>query len=149
LYFEDDNFTAQRERALEILDRLAAFKPPLYLKFANGIRADRVDKEILKAMKRARVDSLSFGIESGCEATLAQMQKNLRLDLARENVLLAKSLGFLVGANALSVYPGETKEDIAKSLEFFFGLPLDSMAIVTWCHFRARKCGASARRMAT
>ncbi|MCI0476243.1 MAG: B12-binding domain-containing radical SAM protein [Anaerolineales bacterium] len=135
LYFEDDNFTAQRERALEILDRLAVFKPPLYLKFANGIRADRVDREILKAMKRARVDSLSFGIESGCEATLAQMHKNLRLELARENVLLAKSLGFLVGANCIIGYPGETKEDIAKSLEFFFGLPLDSMAIVNLVPF--------------
>jgi anaerobic magnesium-protoporphyrin IX monomethyl ester cyclase len=135
LYFEDDNFTAQRERALEMLHRLAAFTPPLYVKFANGLRADLVDREILEAMKQARVYSLSFGIESGCEATLAQMQKNLRLEQARENVLLAKSLGFLVGANCVIGYPGETKEDIAQSLDFFFGLPLDSMAIVNLVPF--------------
>ncbi|MBI4790098.1 MAG: cobalamin B12-binding domain-containing protein [Chloroflexi bacterium] len=135
LYFEDDNFTAQRERALEILDRLAAFKPPLYLKFANGLRADLVDRELLEAMRRARVHSLSFGIESGCAATLARMQKNLRLDKARGNVLLAKSMGFLVGANCIIGYPGETKADIAESLDFFFGLPLDSMAIVNLVPF--------------
>lgn len=135
LYFEDDNFTVQRDRALEILARLAAHKPPLYLKFANGIRADLVDKEILTAMKKARVYSLSFGIESGCEATLNKMKKQLDLHKARENVLLAKSMGFLMGSNCIIGYPGETASDIEESLQFFFNLPLDSMAIVNLVPF--------------
>jgi radical SAM superfamily enzyme YgiQ (UPF0313 family) len=135
LYFEDDNFTIQRDRALEILERIAAFRPAIYLKFANGIRADMVDREILGAMKRARVYSLSFGIESGCTATLTKMKKNLDLDKARQNVLLAKSMGFLVGANCIIGYPGETVEDVAESLDFFFSLPLDSMAIVNLVPF--------------
>lgn len=135
LYFEDDNFTVQRDRALEILGHLAAHKPPLYLKFANGIRADLVDREILAAMKKARVYSLSFGIESGCKATLNQMKKRLDLQKARENVLLAKSMGFLVGANCIIGYPGETAPDIEESLDFFFSLPLDSMAIVNLVPF--------------
>ncbi len=135
LYFEDDNFTVQRDRALEILDRLAAFTPPIYVKFANGIRADKIDRELLQAMKQARVYSLSFGIESGYPATLKKMKKTLALDKARENVLLAKSLGFLVGANCIIGYPGETPEDIKTSLDFFFSLPLDSMAIVNLVPF--------------
>ena len=135
VYFEDDNFTVRRERALEILDRMAALKPPVWLKFANGIRADRVDRGLLDAMKRARVYSLSFGIESGSPATLARMKKHLDLGQARENVLLAKSLGFLVGANCIIGYPGETVDDIRESLDFFLGLPLDSMAIVNLVPF--------------
>jgi radical SAM superfamily enzyme YgiQ (UPF0313 family) len=135
LYFEDDNFTIQRDRALEILERIAAFKPAIYLKFANGIRADMVDREILGAMKRAHVYSLSFGIESGCTATLTRMKKSLDLDKARQNILLAKSMGFLVGANCIIGYPGETVQDVEKSLDFFFSLPLDSMAIVNLVPF--------------
>lgn len=135
LYFEDDNFTVQRDRALEILGRLAAHKPPLYLKFANGMRADLVDQEILAAMKKARVYSLSFGIESGCAATLSKMKKRLDLHKARESVLLAKSMGFLVGANCIIGYPGETTSDVEESLGFFFSLPLDSMAIVNLVPF--------------
>ena len=135
LYFEDDNFTVQWDRALEILGLLAALKPPLYLKFANGIRADLVDKEMLAAMKKAGVYSLSFGIESGCETTLQKMKKRLDLHKARENVLLAKSMGFLVGANCIIGYPGETASDIQESLNFFFSLPLDSMAIVNLVPF--------------
>jgi len=135
LYLEDDNFTVQRERALDILERLAAFMPPLYLKFANGLRADQVDSELLQAMKKARVYSLSFGIESGCEATLKKMKKALDLGKARENVLLAKAMGFLVGANCIIGYPGETPADVEESLGFFLSLPLDSMAIVNLVPF--------------
>ena len=135
LYFEDDNFTIQRARALEILDRLAAFRPAIHLKFANGVRVDTIDVEILQAMGKARVYSLSFGIESGCSATLSKMKKNLNLEQVKENILLAKSMGFLVGANCIIGYPGETLHDIEESLSFFFNLPLDSMAIVNLVPF--------------
>ncbi len=132
---EDDNFTQDRPRSLEILERLADFTPPLHLKLANGVRADRVDTELLQAMRRARVYSLSFGIESGCPRTLRRMRKGLELGRARESVLLARSLGFLVGANCIIGYPGETLEDIEESLRFFLDLPLDSMAIVNLVPF--------------
>ena len=135
IYIEDDTFTIPRARALDILERLASFTPPIYIKFANGVRADLVDSELLAAMKRARVYSLSFGIESGCEATLKKMKKHLDLERARENVLLAKSMGFLVGANCIIGYPGETLADIEVSMNFFLALPLDSMAIVNLVPF--------------
>lgn len=144
VYFEDDNFTVLRDRALDILERFARLEPPLYLKFANGIRADQVDRELLIAMKNARVYSLSFGIESGSVSTLTKMKKNLDLDKARSNVMIARSMGFLVGSNCIIGYPGETPQDIRESLDFFFKLPLDSMAIVNLIPFP----GTEAREVA-
>jgi anaerobic magnesium-protoporphyrin IX monomethyl ester cyclase len=135
LYVEDDNFTEARDRAFLILERIAALRPRIWLKFANGLRVDRVDRELLLAMRAAGVYSLSFGIESGCPDTLRRMGKNLDLQVARENVLLAKSLGFLVGANCILGYPGDTLGDLDRSLDFFLGLPLDSMAIVNLVPF--------------
>jgi anaerobic magnesium-protoporphyrin IX monomethyl ester cyclase len=143
LYVEDDNFTEARERALLILARIAALRPRIWLKFANGVRVDRVDRELLLAMKAAGVYSLSFGIESGCAETLRRMGKNLDLDLAHENILLAKSLGFLVGANCIIGYPGDSLADLDASLNFFLGLPLDSMAIVNLVPFP----GTAVRRL--
>ena len=96
---------------------------------------DLVDREILTAMKRANVYSLSFGIESGSRNTLARMKKRLSLDKARENILIAKSMGFAVGSNCIIGYPGETVADIEESLKFFLSLPLDSMAIVNLVPF--------------
>lgn len=135
LYFEDDNFTVNRKRAMEILEKLANFNPPIYLKFANGIRADLIDAELLTAMKNARVYSLSFGIESGSPATIQKMNKKLDLRAAKESVALAKSMGFLVGANCIIGYPGESVSDVETSLNYFFSLPLDSMAIVNLVPF--------------
>jgi len=135
IYIEDDNFTLKKDRALYFLDKFASLKPNLYLKFANGLRTDTVNKEILLAMKKANVYSISFGIESGNESTLKKMKKNLNLELSRENILLAKSMGFLVGSNCIIGYPGENIADIRKSMNYFFSLPLDSMAIVNLVPF--------------
>ena len=143
LYVEDDNFTEARDKALAILERMAALRPRIWLKFANGVRVDRVDRELLLAMKAAGVYSLSFGIESGCPDTLRRMGKNLDLHVARENVLLAKSLGFLVGANCILGYPGDTLGDLDASLAFFLSLPLDSTAIVNLVPFP----GTAVRRL--
>lgn len=135
IYFEDDNFTLNKKRALEILDKIAFLSPGIYIKFANGIRADALDRDLLSAMKRAGAYSLSFGIESGCTETLKKMHKRLNIQMAKENILLARSMGFFVGSNCIIGYPGETVHDIEESLKYFLDLPLDSMAIVNLVPF--------------
>lgn len=135
IYFEDDNFTANKKRAYVILDSLIERKLGIHIKFANGIRADGVDGKMLEKMKKAGCYSISFGIESGSERVLEMMKKNLSLKRAKENVKIAKSMGFLVGGNIIVGYPSETVEDIEQSLEFFMNLDLDSMAIVNLIPF--------------
>lgn len=135
IWFEDDNFTANPKRANLILDELIKKDLGIHIKFANGMRADGVDLELLQKMKKAGCYSISFGIESGSERVLALMKKNLSLEKTKENIKLARSLGFLVGANCILGYPGETKEDIETSLDYFMKLDLDSMAIVNLIPF--------------
>ncbi|MCO5141701.1 MAG: B12-binding domain-containing radical SAM protein [Oligoflexia bacterium] len=135
VYFEDDTFTQDPTRAHEILDGLIALKLPLKVKFANGLRADKVDRELLIKMKQAGVYWVGFGIESGSHHTQKLMRKFLDLNLAAKNVQLAKSLGFKTGSNCIIGYPGETKESIRESVNYFFKLPLDSFAVVTCVPF--------------
>lgn len=135
VYFEDDTFTQEKERALAILDGVKQLNLPIYIKFANGLRADKVDRELLLAMKAAGVYWVGFGIESGSNATLELMHKKLDLDRARENVQLAKELGLKVGSNCIIGFPGETKQSIRESVEYFLSLKLDSFAVVTCVPF--------------
>jgi anaerobic magnesium-protoporphyrin IX monomethyl ester cyclase len=135
IFIEDDNFTVNKDRAIEILNRISELPDRPHLKFANGIRADRIDEELLKAMKKAGIYSISFGIESGCKKTLLSMKKNLDLERARTAVILAKAHGLLVGSNCIIGYPGETVNDIRESIDFFLSLSLDSMAIVNLIPF--------------
>ena len=108
---------------------------PIYVKFANGLRADKVSRKLLNKMKDANVYWVGFGIESGSKHTQSLMLKNLDLELAKKNVLLAKELGFKVGSNCIIGYPGETKEDIRESLNYFASMGLDSFAVVTCVPF--------------
>ena len=135
IYFEDDNFTANKSRAHAILDSLIELNLGINFKFANGIRADGLDREILEKMKKAGCYTISLGIESGSSRVLKMMKKNLSLEKVIENVRLAKSMGYLVGANCIIGYPGETYEDIEESLDFFKNLGLDSMALVNLIPF--------------
>lgn len=134
LYIEDDNFTADKNRALELLKVIKKSKIK-YLKFANGVNINIVDEEILKSMKEAKVYSISFGIESGSANTLKKMHKYIDLERTKKMVGFAKSLGLLVGGNCIIGYPGESLADIRYSLDYFFKLNLDSMAIVNLVPF--------------
>ena len=130
IYFEDDDFTNNKPRALEIMRSIRDAKLPISIKFANGLRADNIDEEMMLAIKEAGGYWIGFGIESGSQKVLEIMKKNLDLEVAKKNVALAKSLGFFVGANCIMGYPGETREDMKQSIHFFEKLGLDSCAIV-------------------
>ncbi len=131
----DDNFTFDKDRAILMLDEIIKRKMGVYIKFANGLRADKVDKELLKKMKDAGCYTVGFGIESGSERVLKMMKKKLPLDKVREVIEDAKELGLIVSGNCIIGYPGETKADINESLKFFHELKLDSMAIVSLVPF--------------
>ena len=135
IYFEDDNFTVDRDRAMAILLGIQTRFPGLHIKFANGLRADRVDEEFLRTFRGAGGYWVGFGIESGVERILKMMKKNLDLKVVKENVALAKHLGFHTGANFIIGYPGETWKDVRTSLSFFRSLDLDSLAIVNLIPF--------------
>ena len=137
IYFEDDTFTQDPVRAHELLDAVIALRLPLHVKFANGLRADKVDEALLAKMKQAGVYWIGFGIESGSPHTQELMMKKLDLDLAAENVRLAKRMGFKVGSNCIIGYPGETRDDIRQSIDYFLKLPLDSFAVVPCIPFPA------------
>jgi len=146
IYFEDDNFTADKNRALKILEEIRINFPGLYIKFANGLRADEVDEDILKYIKQAGGYWVGFGIESGCPATLKLMRKNLNLDIAKKNVIIAKKIGLKVGSNCIIGYPGETLQNIEESLRFFEKLNLDSLAIVSLIPFPGTEAHALCKK---
>ncbi len=135
IYFEDDNFTVDRERALVILRGIRDNFPSLFIKFANGLRADRVDEEILSAIREAGGYWIGFGVESGSERVLEMMKKRLDLEKVQTNLARAKKLGFQTGTNMIMGYPGETWADIRRGIRFFRELNPDSLAIVNLIPF--------------
>ncbi len=113
----DDNFTLNKERVLKICDMLSRkdFKD-LELNCNNGIRADRVDKEILSAMRRAGFKYFAFGIESGNEQVLKNIKKGEDLGVIEEALKTSLELDFTVTLFFIIGSPGEDLSKVKESI---------------------------------
>ncbi len=90
------------------------------LKFAtpNGIRIQRTDRELIKLMKKAGWECLVVAPESGSERTLLKMNKNVDPEAIYQKVKEIKEEGLKVHGFFILGYPGETVEDIKKTVSF-------------------------------
>ena len=73
----DDNFTFDIERAKKICRLLIKKRLNLDWWCHNGLRADKLDQELLNLMKRAGCKSIALGIESGDENVFNNINKGL------------------------------------------------------------------------
>ena len=112
----DDNFPLIKDRALHLcrLIKESGMKG-LALGCGNGIRADKVDRETLMAMKEAGFRSVWFEIAGGNNKILETLKKEETLEAAENAVKTALELKFSVSASFLIGSPGETKADIEDS----------------------------------
>lgn len=121
----DDNFTFFKERILEICGGIKK-KGYTGVTFScrNGVRADTVDREMLKAMREAGFNYLAFGVESGSERMLKVIKKGETLEDIDSAVKDACDLGYMVTLFFILGLPSETEEDVTKSLEFATRYPV-------------------------
>ena len=85
----------------------------------NGIRADRVDKELLSLMKKAGCSRVCFAPESGSQKTLDNIiGKHLRLEEVEKAVREAHSVGLYVTCFFVIGFPGETISDMHQTIDF-------------------------------
>lgn len=113
--FWDDSFTVNMQHTLELLDALKSIPG---LTFSCITRLDLINIEILAALKKAGCTTIYFGIESGNDHILAQMNKHLTNALIREKISLVNGTGISWLGFFIMGYPGETREDILETLDF-------------------------------
>jgi radical SAM superfamily enzyme YgiQ (UPF0313 family) len=112
----DDNFTLDISRARAILEGVRHHG--LCINLQNGIRADTIDAELVKLMKKAGVIKVGIGIESGDSEVLRSVKKNLDLDRVREAIRLFRKKGIITIGFFILGFPCETKESIEKTIKF-------------------------------
>ncbi len=120
--FIDDTFTLDRERVLQLCSELEKIRPRLTWRCIT--RADMVDEEILRAMKRAGCKSVQYGIESANPGTLTLIGKQIFKEEVEKKVDAAKRAGIDVYGSFVIGLPGETREMIEETIEFAESLSL-------------------------
>jgi hypothetical protein len=112
----DDNFTFNWRFAMKFcdavidlnLDRLGFGTP-------NGIRLQKGDPELWMLMKKAGWRSLNVAPESGSQAVLDIMKKDMDISIVPKIVEEIRDAGLWVQAYFIIGYPGETVEDIVQT----------------------------------
>ena len=118
IHIWDDNFTTIKKRVFEIRDEILTRKLKVKFAFPNGIRADFLSEEILKALKDMGVYSISVGVESGSQEILDKAHKGVKLEKIEEIFILAKKLKIETWAFFILGLPGENIETIKKTIRF-------------------------------
>ncbi len=125
IHIMDDVFTLEKSRAIEICQEIQANRWNLILSFANGLRVDSVDDDILQALKGAGFKDLGFGVETGDEKILKNIKKGISKDQVRRAFKLTKKYNFITWGFFIIGLPGETEESIWKTIDFAIELEPD------------------------
>ncbi|MCC6625731.1 MAG: radical SAM protein [Deltaproteobacteria bacterium] len=127
IFFHDSVFSLHKKRTLELCRLLEERR--LGVTFHCQTRTDRVDPELLDAMKAAGCEQVFFGIESGDEESLARIRKRVPLADIREAVGWAKARGLRTSGFFMIGFPWETEAHIERTLALATGIDLDVVSL--------------------
>jgi hopanoid biosynthesis associated radical SAM protein HpnJ len=113
LFFDDDTFTDDRQRAEQIARGLGR----LGLTWSCNAKAN-VPRETLQVMRDNGLRLLLVGYESGNQQILINIKKGLRVERAKRFAADCRDLGITVHGTFILGLPGETPQTIAETIAF-------------------------------
>ncbi|UCF00111.1 MAG: radical SAM protein [Planctomycetota bacterium] len=118
IHFFDDNLTFKRNHIEKICRLLIENKIKISWSVPDGIRADKIDEELLRLMKRSGCYYVELGIESANPKILKKAKKAETIEQIRKAIELCDKVGIYVGGSFIFGLPGETKETIEETINF-------------------------------
>lgn len=131
--FYDDQFTFNKTRIQKFSEMV--INKPLGMTFNCAARAEHLDWDLLKLMKKAGCWMISLGIETGDPLLLAQHRQNPDLEMMREKIVLIKKAGIRVKGLLMMGLPGETEMSIRRSQNYVYSLPIDDFNLAKFTPF--------------
>jgi radical SAM superfamily enzyme YgiQ (UPF0313 family) len=123
---QDDNFTLDMKRARKFCDVMVAEKMNMKWSCPNGIRADKIDDDLMARMYKAGCFAVAMGIESGVEEEFNAIKKGEELSDIVKAVEIAKRNNVWVFGNFIIGLPHSSLESIRESVRFAKRLNLES-----------------------
>ncbi|MFH1288977.1 MAG: radical SAM protein [bacterium] len=123
--FMDDTFTLNKDKTLLICDLLRKYK----INWTCLSRVDTLNKELAVAMKNSGCKRVYLGIESGSQKILNLLNKNINVSCLKEKLREIKSSGLEISGFFITGIPGETEEDLDKSIRLAIETDLDYIVV--------------------
>src|SRR3989344_2268947 len=115
IYFFDETFTADSERIKSLCGMIIENR--LKFEWSCNARADTLDEETIKMMKKAGCWNIMFGIECGSEGLLKEANKGTTLAKAMGAVDFCQKNGIKVAASFMLGMPEESMETVKQTLD--------------------------------
>ena len=93
------------------------------------LRADQVTEAVARALRSAGCRTAWLGAESGSQRILDAMEKGTRVDQIADATRLLRAAGVEVGFFLQFGYPGETRDDIDRTLEMVRACAPDDIGV--------------------
>jgi len=121
---EDDNFTLNRDRAVEILDGVIERNSrkrhnKLFWSALNGLRIDTLDTKLIDMFKSSNCLGINIALEHGDREVLKSMNKKMKLSKVVEVVEQVNKFKIPATVFVIYGYPGETRERFENALNFY------------------------------
>jgi radical SAM superfamily enzyme YgiQ (UPF0313 family) len=112
----DDGFSTDMKRAKEICREILRRNLKITWNLYNGIRANRIDKELLVLLKKAGCYRVSIGVESGNQQILDRIKKGIKVDDVRRAFKLTREVGIESLAFCMVGLPDETEKTMRDTI---------------------------------
>ncbi len=129
IYFFDNDFLIDRKRAERICDLFISKGFHRKLKWAIQARADRIDPEILRCLKRAGCVLIEFGIESARQQNLNAIKKQSNISTSERAIAMCRRAGIPAHAYMIAGFEGDINLEIARNLRWLKRNMLDSFSM--------------------
>ncbi len=118
IYFHDNDFLFDRERAVMICEKMIAAGLHRRIKFAIQTRVNRISLAMLRLLKKAGCTLVEIGFETASQAELDSVRKGTTVAQNSRALELCRRAGLEVHAYMLSGFAGETVADLEARLHW-------------------------------
>ena len=120
----DDCFNVNMDRAKKICDLIIERGLKIKYTCLNGLRVDRVDRELLQKMHKSGCNFIAYGIESGNDEVLRAIKKGITVEQVERAVELTNEIGIKNSGCFIIGHPSETLEKAMDTIKLAQKLPL-------------------------
>ncbi len=123
--FEDDSFSINRKRALDLCRQLKYEN----VRWECNTRIDLIDEELVSTMKKSGCTLVSIGIETGSYKTLRMINKKITFQMISQAIHLLRKYRIFIFGYFIIGFPWETRTDMEQTLNLIQKLPIDDFEL--------------------
>lgn len=117
-FFYDDTFTVNRNRVLDLCEKLIESGANRRITWDIRSRLDTVDEEMLKRMHQAGCKRIHYGVEAGTERILKILKKDITLKQVLNIFKTTSKYGIQTLAYFILGNPSETRSEMQETISF-------------------------------